>query len=340
MASINDVAKQAGVSISTVSRVMNGHPNVTKEKKEAVFKAIADLNYVPNALAQGLVKKTTNSIAVLIADITNMFYANLLKSLEERLNDKGYYTIIGNTEWNREKEREYIQFMLQKQVDGIVLTSTTLEKEDLKKISLRGIPLVVLDREVNVDKIDRIRIDDFKGGYQATEHLLKTGYQKLIHFSGPTGISSAEDRKKGFLQCVEEFDLAADKYDVIPGCFTEECGIKSMGNYLKQHNIKEPIGIFAGNDAIALGILKVLKERKISCPDMVGVVGFDDITFAKYSNPPLTTVKRPIREIGKIVIDTILDRLENKHQEHFYKNITLDVRLVIRESTRLKKPGG
>jgi LacI family transcriptional regulator len=336
MASINDVARRAGVSISTVSRVMNNHPNVSEEKRKAVFKAIADLNYVPNALAQGLVKKATNTIAVLIADITNMFYANLLKSLEDRLNDKGYYTIIGNTEWNPEKEREYIHYMLQKQVDGIVLASTTLENEDFKKLSLRGIPLVVLDREVNIDRVDRIRIDDYKGGYQATEHLIKAGYRKLVHFSGPRGISSAEDRKKGFFQCVKDYNLSEEKYMVIPGCFTEECGVQNMEQYLEEYSIKEPVGIFAANDAMALGVLKVLNEQGVACPDRVGVVGFDDITFARYSNPPLTTIKRPIKEIGKIVVDTILDRIENQGQEHFHRNITLDVRLVIRESTRLK----
>lgn len=333
MASIIDVAKLAGVSISTVSRVMNNHPNVSKEKREAVYKAIAELNYVPNALAQGLVTKTTNSIAVLIADITNMFYANLVKSIEDILNDKGYYTIIGNTEWNREKEKNYIKYMLQKRVDGIVLASTTLDSKDLNDLALQGVPLVVLDREVKDSQVDRIRIDDYKGGYLATEHLIKAGYSRLVHFSGPAGITSAEDRKKGFLDCVRKYNIKQGNYLVLQGCFIEKCGRRNMEEYIERFGINETTGIFAANDAMALGVLNVVNEKSIECPKQVGVVGFDDITFARYSNPPLTTIKRPIAEVGRIITETLLERIEKGSREYFPRNTTLDVKLVIRAST-------
>lgn len=165
-----------------------------------------------------------------------------------------------------DKEKEYLKYLLQKQVDGIVLASTTLAMEELKELTNHRAPLIVLDREIGDSKIDRIRIDDYKGGYLATEHLIKTGYRRLVHFAGPEGISSAEDRKKGFLDCIRDYDLAQERYTIIQGCFTEECGIKNMELYLRQYGVDEPTGLFAANDAMALGALKVINDRKINCP--------------------------------------------------------------------------
>ncbi|MFW5992288.1 MAG: LacI family DNA-binding transcriptional regulator [Halanaerobiaceae bacterium] len=333
MASIVDVAKKAGVSISTVSRVMNDHPNVSEEKRTAVYKAIDELNYIPNALAQGLVKKTTKSIAILIADITNMFYANLVKSVENIFNKKGYHILIGNTEWDSNKEKEYIKYMLQKQVDGFILASTTLDRIFLDNITEKGLPVMVLDRDINSEKIDRIRIDDYRGGYLAAEHLIKCGYRQLLHISGPAGLASAEDREKGFLQCIKDYNYNIQDVEILPGCYTEECGIQAMEDYLTQNRLKETTGIFSANDAMALGILQVLNERGIYCPQVVGVVGFDNISFARYANPPLTTIKRPMVETGRIAAGTLLERIENSDEDFFTREIKLDVKLVKRSST-------
>lgn len=333
MASIVDVAKKAGVSISTVSRVMNDHPNVSSEKRTAVFDAIDELNYIPNALAQGLVKKKTKSVAILIADITNMFYANLVKSIEDIFNDKGYHILIGNTEWDPNKEKEYIKYMLQKQVDGFILASTTLEEEFLNNIASKNIPIVILDRNINSEKIDRIRIDDFKGGYLAAEHLIECGYQQLLHFAGPSGLASAEDRKDGFLEYLQDHNIYNNRVEVLEGCFREECGIEVLKDYLSTYDLNKTTGIFSANDAMALGILKVLNDRGISCPEKVGLIGFDDISFAKYANPPLTTIKRPMKEIGRMAADTLLERMENRGKDFFNRGIKLDVRLIKREST-------
>lgn len=333
MSSINDVAKLAKVSISTVSRVMNGHPNVRKEKREAVLKAVEELNYIPNALAQGLVKKSTHSVAILIADISNMFYANLLKNIENSLNKKGYQVLIGNTDWDVEKEKEYIRYMLQKQVDGIILTSTTLDDNYLNKIADNGVALVVLDRDFSSTNIDQIRVDDYQGAYMATEHLIKCGYEILIHILGPSGIVSAEDRKKAFLHCVRDNNLSEDSYKLLEGDFTEISGRKVIEEFLEQHEIRKRTGVFAANDAMALGILHYLKEEGFTCPEQIGIVGFDDISFARYSNPPLTTIRRPIGKIGDIAANIILERIEDRGKTNEYKRESLGIALIERQST-------
>ena len=331
MSSINDVADLAGVSISTVSRVINNHPNVSQEKREAVGEAIEELNYIPNALAQGLVTKSTNSIGILIADIANDFYSILVRSIEDVLNKKGYFTVIGNTDWNQEKEENYINYFKQKQVDGFILASTTLEESFINEIASE-LPLVVLDRNIESDVVDKIRVDDVKGGYMATEHLIEAGYQKLVHFQGPKNIASAEDRKKGFLTCIEDYNISKKNVEIIQGCFMEKCGYQGIKKYLEGKELDQSTGIFAANDAMAFGVLKYLKKKKIDCPGEIGIVGFDDVDFAEYSNPSLTTIKRPILEVGKIAARTLLDRLK-ADKEHFQQDVKLNVKLINRNST-------
>jgi len=336
MTSIIDVAKFAGVSISTVSRVMNDHPNVSEGKRRAVIDAVKELNYVPNALAQGLVKKKTNSIAILISDITNIYYAYLVKSIEETLNAEGYHILIGNTEWNNNKEKEYIQYMLQKQVDGFILVSSTLDKDYLDKLVTYGVPIVMFDRESQVDRIDYIRVDDFRGGYIAGEHLIKCGYKNIIHLSGLNGLASAEDRKKGIIQSIKDANFDKDNYKVVQGAYTEESGIRIMNSLLDEVKTKGSHGIFAANDAMALGVLKVLNDNGVDCPGEVGLVGFDNISFTQYTNPPLTTIERPISKIGNIAAEIILQRIDTeKHSyNNQYQSINLDVKLVKRGSTK------
>jgi len=329
MPSIKDVADLANVSISTVSRVMNNHPNVSQEKREAVKEAIAKLDYVPNSLARGLVTKSTKSIGILIADITNEFYSILVRGIEDVLNEAGYFTVLGNTDWDNNKEQNYINYFKRKQVDGFILASTTLEKNKLNQLAEEK-PLIVLDREIESDNIENIRVNDFQGGFIATRHLIESGYEKIVHFKGPAGIVSAEDREAGYRKCMKEY--GKKELSIIQGCYMEECGYRALKIYLKDHKLNKPVGIFAANDAMAFGILRYLKKAGINCPEQIGIVGFDDVNFAVYSNPSLTTVSRPIKKMGKIAANILLNHLKNKGKKDFDKD--LKVELIKRESTK------
>lgn len=333
MVSINDVAERANVSISTVSRVINQNANVSREKEEAVLKAVDELDYIPNGLAQGLVTKKSKSIGVLIADVANLYYSYLVKSIEKELRAAGYYAIIGNTEWDSKREKEYIRHLIQRQVDGFILASTSLSTDYIDQLAAKDIPLVVLDREIDSDKIDKIRIDDYKGGYQAAEHLIKCKYDYFIHLKGAGFTATAADRSQGFRDCMKKSGVSKSDYRLISSSFVEEEAAKNMADFLDENNLKgRRIGIFAANDAAAFGVLKELKKRKIEVPEEAGVIGFDNVNFAEYSSPALTTIGRPIVEIGKISARTLLQNLKQDNQGS-RKDITLEVELIEREST-------
>lgn len=339
MVSINDVAERANVSISTVSRVINQNANVSREKEEAVLKAVDELDYIPNGLAQGLVTKKSKSIGVLIADVANLYYSYLVKSIEKELRAAGYFAVIGNTEWDGKREKEYIRHLLQRQVDGFILASTSLSTDYIEQLAAKDIPLVVLDREIDSDKIDKIRINDYKGGYQAAEHLIKYGYDFFIHLKGAGFTATAADRSRGFKDCMQEHSINKENYKLLSSSFVEEEAAQNMADFLDKNEFNNRrVGIFAANDAAAFGVLKELKRRKIDVPGKAGVVGFDNVNFAEYSSPSLTTIGRPIADVGRISAELLLERLnkdENEKIEH--KNMTLDVELIKRESTAKKK---
>ena len=335
MVSINDVAARANVSISTVSRVINQNANVSREKEEAVLKAVDELDYIPNGLAQGLVTKKSKSIGVLIADIGNLYYSYLVKSIEKELRAAGYYAVIGNTEWDGKREKEYIRHLIQRQVDGFVLASTSLSADYINQLADKDIPLVVLDREIKSDKINKIRINDYKGGYQAAEHLLECSYNYFVHLQGAKFTATAADRARGFKEAMQDNQVAQSNYEILSSSFVEAEAARDIADFLDSKTIKaERLGIFAANDAAAFGVLKELKKRGIKVPEQAGVVGFDNVNFAEYSSPALTTISRPINEIGRISAQILLESLEkNEDEEIKERDLTLPVELIKREST-------
>ena len=338
MVSINDVAERANVSISTVSRVINQNANVSREKEKAVLKAVDELDYIPNGLAQGLVTKKSKSIGVLIADIANLYYSYLVKSIEKELRAAGYYAIIGNTEWDAKREKEYMRHLMQRQVDGFILASTSLNSSYLEQLVNKDIPLVVLDREFETDQIDKIRIDDYKGGYQAAEHLLECNYNYFIHLQGAEFTVTAADRARGFRDCMQKNGIDQANYKIISSSFVESEAAQNIADFLDARDLKDKRpGIFAANDAAAFGVLKELKKRGIKVPEQAGVVGFDNVNFAEYSSPALTTISRPIDRIGQLSAEILLERLkkeESENEEVSPKSLTLSVNLVKRESTK------
>lgn len=335
MVSINDVAEKANVSISTVSRVINQNANVSREKEKAVLKAVDELDYIPNGLAQGLVTKKSKSIGVLIADIANLYYSYLVKSIEKELRAAGYYAVIGNTEWDGKREKEYMRHLMQRQVDGFILASTSLSSSYLDQLVKKDIPLVVLDRDLETEKIDKIRIDDYKGGYQAAEHLIECNYNYFIHLQGAEFTATAADRARGFKDCMLENNIDKSNHEIISSSFVESEAAQNIAKFLDSRDFKgRRTGIFAANDAAAFGVLKELKKRGIKVPEEAGVVGFDNVNFAEYSSPALTTISRPINEIGNISARILLERLNKDENEKIpEKDITLDVNLIKREST-------
>jgi LacI family transcriptional regulator len=243
--------------------------------------------------------------------------------------------VIGNTEWDRKREKEYIRHLIQKQVDGFILASTSLSAEYINQLAEKNIPMVVLDREFNSDQIDKIRINDYKGGYQAAKHLIKCGYDYFVHLKGVGFTVTASDRAKGFKDCMQENSIKKTDYKILLSSFVEEEAAEQMATFLDRNNFEnKKIGIFAANDAAAFGVLKELKRRKINVPQKAGVIGFDNVNFAEYSSPSLTTINRSIADVGELSAAILLERLnKNENEKIEHKNMMLDVELIKREST-------
>jgi len=243
--------------------------------------------------------------------------------------------VIGNTEWDGKREKEYIKHFLQRQVDGFILASTSLSSEYINQLADRDIPLVVLDREIESNKINKIRINDYKGGYQAAEHLIEYGYDYFIHLKGAGFTATAADRSRGFKDCMQEHLISKDNYKLLSSSFVEDEAAQNMADFLDKNDFRNKrLGIFAANDAAAFGVLKELKRRGINVPQKAGVVGFDNVNFAEYSSPSLTTIGRPIADIGEISARILLERLNKTENEEIkHKNMTFDVQLIKREST-------
>ena len=331
MATIHDVAKLAGVAPITVSRVINNSGYVSDHVREKVNHAIEVLGYVPNILARSLKSKRTNTIALVFTDITNPFFNTMARGVEDSASNEGFNVIFCNTDESIDQERKYIHLLLQKQVDGILLVPADSRSESINFIKEQKTPLVVIDRSVPNQDVDMVRGDSEGGAYQMTTYLIKLGHQRISILSGPKGVSTAEDRIKGYYRAMQEHKL--EKYiDTHYGNFSRESGIETTRALFSQQ--VKPTALFAANNLIAVGALSVLRELALNVPDDVSVVSFDGIPEKLTVIPFLTTVNQPSYEIGRSATELLLSRIKaEKDFPKEWQQIIFPTNLVIRRSS-------
>lgn len=308
MVTIRDVAKYANVSVATVSRVLNNKGQVSKETKALVTHAISTLNYRPNLVARTLYNKSSSMIGLILPDITNPFFPAMARAIEDKALSYGYTVILCNTDGSAEKELNYIESLKQKYIDGIIISTSQLGVEDL---STFDIPIVALDRSIKAD-IPIVFSENKAGAATATRHLLDVGCDFIVHIRGPKGITTADDREKGFLQVVEAADV---KYNVYESGFDIKSAEKVAYQIFEDHPNVD--GIFAGSDLMAIGVMKAAYHLGISIPEGLQIVGFDGIELAKMLNPSLTTIKQPVYKMGELAVDLLHKQIENKELETF-----------------------
>lgn len=331
MATIHDVAKKAGVAPITVSRVINNSGYVSDKVRTKVNQAIDELGYVPNVLARSLRSKRTNTIALVFTDITNPFFNTIARGVEDSASSAGYNVIFCNTDESEELEHKYIQLLLQKQVDGILLVPVDTRSQSINAIQDQDTPVVVIDRKVPYDNVDMVRGDSEGGAYQITKYLIDLGHQRISMLSGPKGISTAEDRVKGYTRAMEISGLS-EHIDFHYGKFAQQTGFKTTQTIFSRQ-IK-PTALFAGNNLIAIGALSALRELKKAVPDDVSVVSFDGIPENLTVIPFLTTVDQPSYEIGKKATELLLSRIKNDPDTPIdYQEIVVPTKLNIRVSS-------
>ena len=305
---IKEIAKLAGVSSATVSKVINGKDeHISQATREKVLELVEREGYIPNAIAKSLKLKKTKTIGIIVPDVMNLFFSELARRVEDAAERYGYSVILCNSDNDEKKEERYLTVLQEKMVDGIILTSAEKSKKDtLKKINT---PLVLLDREIDSEEnVGKIFIDNEKGLYDATCYLIEKGCKNIGFISSINRNKLSADRKKGYEKALKEHGIKVLEKNIYLGAYDVETGYKGAIEILEDESID---GICCGNDLIAMGAIRAAKEKNISIPGKIRIIGFDDIQISKYLDPPLTTMKQPIYEMGEGAIKILINIIEN-----------------------------
>jgi DNA-binding LacI/PurR family transcriptional regulator len=331
---IRDVAAEAGVSITTVSRALNESGRVGPGTRERVLTAAHRLGYEPNDLARSLHGKATGTIAVLVPDITNPFFPELVNGVQEVANAHGRLLLLCQTSENTAIAVQELLHLRRKRVDGVVLVGGLAGGEDLSS-ALAGMPVVTVDRDTTIDGAWVVRSNHRLGGRLATEHLIELGHERIAHISGPMGLSVAQDRSDGYREALEEAGLAYDESLVVEGDFLEQSGYDALRTLRRRR--REFSAVFCGNDMMAIGALRALDEVGLTVPQDVSVVGFDDIHLASYLRPGLTTVHQPIQTLGRRAAELLIGPAMDSQEP---ASEVLDVHIVRRQTSAPHRRGG
>jgi LacI family transcriptional regulator, galactose operon repressor len=332
-ATIRDVGALAGVSAATVSRALNNTGHVSRETRTRIAAAVVELNYVPNAIASSLRSSKTQLIA-LLTDITNPFWTPVERGIEEVAMGAGYTVILCNTDEDQAKEARYIDLLVRKRIDGLIVAATRESTQILQNLKRSHLPFVLIDRVVHGVVADCVRGDSRGGAYQMTAHLLATGYRRIGMISGPCAVSTAEERVAGYQDALTEAGIAVDDRLILYGHYTEDWGYRAAQEIMLRY--PRPDALFAANNTIVLGVLEALHTLGLRVPQDIAVVCFDDttrLTPARF----LTTVTQPAHEMGRIAVRLLLDRIAQPDRPP--EEIILPVELVIQGSCGCKLSG-
>jgi LacI family transcriptional regulator len=334
LTTIQDVATRAGVSISTVSRVVTGAVAVDPMTAERVREAIEALDYKPNLLARSFRRRVTHTLGLLVPDNSNPFFAELARTIEDAGFAEGYSVILCNSDLSPIKQEAYIDVLLAKRVDGLILASSGLippvdGHDAVERILAAGVPCVVVDRDLGAMPVDQVLVDNLQGGYLAGRHLLELGHRCIACIVGPSDLTPSAGRIAGFRRALTDAGL-----EMPPSAFLRGDGRPAGGTAAVRELMRIESGItaiFAFNDAMAIGAIGELQRQGRRVPQDVAVVGFDDIPAAAAIFPAVTTVAQPIAELGTVGVQLILDRIA--HPEAPTQRIELATTLIVREST-------
>jgi LacI family transcriptional regulator len=333
MATIRDVAKRAGVAPITVSRVMNNSGYVKPETRRRVEEAAAELHYVPNMLAHSFRSKRTNTLALVLPDITNPFWTTVARGVEDVAGAQGFSVFFCNTDENETKQSRYLAALLRRRVDGVLLAPVTNDGTTVQMLLRQNVGVVVIDRKVKNIEVDTVRGDSIGGAYQLVRHLIDLGHRQIAALSGPANLSVSQDRVAGYAQALNEAGLTIDPSLVTFGDFTIESGRDRMQALLARR--PRPTAIFAGNNFIAAGALTVMREAGLRTPEDISVVVFDDLPDPYVFEPKLTVAVQPAYELGQVAAQRLLQKINHPATKmNDVCDVILPVQIIIRQSTR------
>jgi DNA-binding LacI/PurR family transcriptional regulator len=324
---IYTVAQQSGVSIATVSKVINNTGRISEKTRRKVLDEMKKLNYHPSTVASALTGKGTKIIGLLVPDVSNPFFSEITRSIEDYSNSLDYSVMICSTDNKEERERKYISLLLRQKSDGIILASNFQNDALVQELFKRDIPVVLLAQEIPTMSMNTVTIDDFNGSSVAMQHLLSLGHRKIgiIAEKNRSGI----ERVRAYKAMLEEYGITIDD-SYIMRCDASISEGVHCGEQLLRHS-SPPTAIFACNDLIALGVMKAARNVNVSIPDELSVIGFDNTILSTFTVPLLTTVSQPIREMGMKTVQLLVEEIGK--QKSTKQRILYSPELVIREST-------
>lgn len=330
MATIREVAERAGVSVTTVSHVVNQTRFVAAETEQRVRDAMQLLNYRPNSLARSLRRGETRTIGLILPDSANPFFAEFARLLEDAAFQQDYSLILCNSNGELEKERRYAEVLFNKQVDGIIFMAAGDDPFSLHDLVAQSFPLVVVDRIVDHIDVDAVITDNALSGRLAAEHLIALGHRRMGIIRGPSHVTPSAQRVTGFAQTLEQAGLNLPEELQAVGDFHPEAGYLAARKLLAAST--PPSAIFACNDLMAIGALRAITETGRKVPADISLVGHDDIELASYTRPALTTISQPVENLAETSIRLLLQRIQSPEMDR--QQIILPNRLVVRQSTR------
>ncbi|MBO8163431.1 MAG: LacI family DNA-binding transcriptional regulator [Brevibacillus sp.] len=311
---IKDVAKRANVSIATVSRVINNKPWASEEAKQRVWRAIKELGYEPNALARGLVSGRSNTIGVLIPDVSNLFFAEVFRGMEDAVHERNSNVFICNTDSNRTRMLKYIKLLKEKQIEGVIFTSEEVTEEYLAALKQLHVPVVLVATASAACSLPTVKVDDYQAVYDAVIYLVERGHREIGMISGPLGDAIAgRPRFDGFRAALADCGLRCTEENVAFGDYRFHSG-RSALRELWQRN-RQLTAVIASSDEMALGAMVEASKMGISVPEQLSVMGFDNVRLAEMSNPALTTVAQPLYEMGYRGAELLFELIHQKESE-------------------------
>lgn len=328
MATIKDVAKYTGLSIATISKYINGG-NVLEENRAIIKEAIEKLDYKRNEMARGLKTNKTMTVGILIPSLENIFFTSIVSMIEDHLLKEGYGTIICDFREDTELEKKKLEFLVNKNVDGIIMVSYGADTKYIEQLQEKKVPVILLDRMIKGLECDCVLADNLNASYQAVEALITRKHKRIGIICGPEETYTAQERRKGYIRVHEDYDLDIDESLIMPSDYTVEGGYKAL--YDLWNMGKRPSAVMVTNYEMTIGAIMAINDLRIAVPDDLSIIGFDNIQMSKVVRPPLSIVEQPMKEIGLRAAKLLVRRLKEDYDD-FPSVYRLKTNVYIKES--------
>lgn len=337
---IKDIAKALGLSTSTVSRALRDSYEISPETKKIVLEYAEKLNYHPNPIALSLKERRSRSIGIIVCEIANSYFSQVINGIESIAQNNGYNVIISQSHESAERELLNLQYLTSRSMDGLIISVSTETKDFsyFRELHDRGMPIVFFDRIVDEIQTHKVIADNFKGAYDATTHLISCGYKRIATLSNTTALSIGKERMAGYKAALTDQGIEPDE-DLVRYCQHGGMVASEMEDAIDSlFGLKQaPDAIFASADKLTTGCLRALRTRGLSVPGDIGLIGFSNSELTELLDPPLSVVKQPAFEMGEVATNLLLELIESKRPVTDFQTRVLTTEMVIRSSTRMQK---